>query len=503
MTDSIAAVIKRTAPNAHYVGGIVRSSLLKRWSGDIDLTLPKEEVKKTALALAKKLHAAVFEMDPQFGVWRLVTHREGLQIDLSAWQGNTLKEDLLRRDFTFNSLAYPTTAPVQISLKKQDGKTRVLLKGLRRAQIVDYSNGMQAVRERVIRLNSPRVLAQDPLRMLRAFRCAAELKFTIDGSVLRQIKKDASLIWQSAGERIQEELVRLFNTSQAYENVVLMDKCGLLTAVFPALEPQRTCAEVYYGKGGVLTHTLNTLRRMEFLLDNLPKAFPKYAKKLAPLAQDKALFKMTALLHDLAKPSTAKVVGDRLRFFYHEERGARMAKKELEKLHYSRADMRLICAMIAEHLRPSNLASNDVITDRGAYHFFRDLGDAALPLLLLCWSDYTSYVTDAQIRRILPRSGERMMSLKRAKKTANIGKTLRHLQVLSLLLKKYFEQPKKIKPTQLINGREIMQALNIKPGPQVGELLEKVADAQVDGKVVTKEDALAFLKSLPLSAPEK
>ena len=238
-------------------------------------------------------------------------------------------------------------------------------------------------------------------------------------------------------------------------------------------------------------------------MDNLPKAFPKYAKKLAPLAQDKALFKITALLHDLAKPSTAKVVGDRLRFFYHEERGARMAKKELEKLHYSRADMRLICAMIAEHLRPSNLASNDVITDRGAYHFFRDLGDAALPLLLLCWSDYTSYVTDAQLRRILPRSGERMMSLERAKKTANIGKTLRHLQVLSLLLKKYFEQPKKIKPTQLINGREIMQALNIKPGPQVGELLEKVADAQVDGKVVTKEDALAFLKSLPLTAPEK
>ena len=151
MTDSIAAVIKRTAPNAHYVGGIVRSSLLKRWAGDIDLTLPKEEVKKTALALAKKLHAAVFEMDPQFGVGRLVTRREGLQIDLSAWQGNTLKEDLLRRDFTFNSLAYPATAPVQISLKKQDGKTRVLLKGLRRAQIVDYSNGMPAVRERVIR----------------------------------------------------------------------------------------------------------------------------------------------------------------------------------------------------------------------------------------------------------------------------------------------------------------------------------------------------------------
>ena len=95
------------------------------------------------------------------------------------------------------------------------------------------------------------------------------------------------------------------------------------------------------------------------------------------------------------------------------------------------------------------------------------------------------------------------MSLERAKKTANFGKTLRHLQVLSLLLKKYFDQPKKIKPTQLINGRDVMQALNLPSGPQVGELLEKVADAQVEGKVVTKEDALAFLKSLPLTPQEK
>ncbi len=497
MRQDVAAVLKEIAPRAHYVGGIVRGSLLKRWSGDIDLTLPKQDVKPVALALAKKLRAAVFEMDAEFGVWRVVTRREGLQIDLSAWQGRTLKEDLLRRDFTFNSLAYPVTAPVRVELKRENGRARILLKGLRRAEIVDFSGGLEAVQRRVIRLNSNKVLAEDPLRMLRAFRCAAELGFSIEDSVLRQIKKDRGLIWRSAGERIQEELVRLFATSKAFENIMLMDACGLLTAVFPALEAQRACAEVYYGKGGVLTHTLNAFRRMEYLLDHLDKAFPKYAGKLVPYAADKPLFKMTALLHDLAKPVTAKKVGDRLRFFYHEEKGARMAKAELEKLHYSRVDMRLISAMIAEHLRPSNLASNDVITDRGAYHFFRDLGDAAVPLLLLCWADYTSYVTDAQLKRILPRAGERMMSLARAKKTANIGKTLRHLQVLSLLLKKYFDQPKKVKPTQLINGRDVMNTLALPPGPKIGELLERVADAQVEGKGGTKEDALAFLKALP------
>lgn len=496
MSCSLAGILKEVAPQAYYVGGAVRNSLLKRWSGDVDITLPKQDVKRVALALGKKLNAAVFEMDPAFGVWRLVTRKEGLQIDICAWQGKNLKEDLLRRDFTFNALAYPVSRPARLLIKKEKKGTQILLQGLLRREIVDFSHGLQAVKERKILLTGPKVFKEDPLRMLRVFRCAAELNFQIDPSVLKQIKKDASLIWQSAGERIQEELTRLFNTSKAYENLCLLDGCGLLTALFPVLEAQRSCAEVYYGRGGVLSHTLAVFKRMEYLVDHLNKAFPQYAKKLAPYAANKALLKMAALLHDIAKPATAKKVGDRLRFFYHEERGARMAKAVLEQLHYSRADIRLICAMIGQHLRPSNLASNDVITDRGAYHFFRDMGDAALPMLLLCWADYASYVSDYQLKRILPRSGERMMSLERAKKTANIGKTLRHMQVLSLLFSKYFDQPKKMKPTRLINGKDVMDLLHLPPSPKIGYILERVAEAQAEGKVLTREDALAFVSKL-------
>ena len=191
---------------------------------------------------------------------------------------------------------------------------------------------------------------------------------------------------------------------------------------------------------------------------------------------------------------------DRLRFFYHEEWGAKMAKTVLERLHYSRADIRLICAMIGEHLRPSNLASNDVITDKGAYHFFRDLGEAGVPMLLLCWADYTSYVTDAQLRRIMPKSGERLMSIARAQQTANVGKTLRHMQVLTLLLHKFFDQPKKVQPTRLITGRDVMDALSLPPSPKIGEILEAVSVAQVEGKIASRQEALDFLKTLDLRA---
>ena len=501
MTDTVhidlAHLLAETVPQAYYVGGIVRSSLLKRESTDIDLTLPPADVKPAALALAKKLKAAVFEMDAEFGVWRLVTHRHNIQIDLTAYQGRDLKADLLRRDFAFNALAYPVTACPHIKIRPQkNGNACVLLQRLQIDKIMDVTGGLADVKNKIIRPTHLTVFEEDPLRMLRAFRSAAELNFAIAPATLSLIQKNAALISQPAGERIREELVRLFTTSRAYENLLLMDACGLLTALFPELEPQRSCAEVYYGKGGVLKHTLLVFKRMEYLLEHLDKAFPKYARKLADMCAQKPLLKMAALLHDVAKPSTAKMKDGRLRFFYHEQRGASMARQILYRLHYSRSEIRLICAMIGEHLRPSNLASNDFLTDKGAYHFFRDLGDAAVALLLLCWADYTSYVTDAQLRRILPHSADPMMSLSQAQRKPCTGKTLRHLQVLTHLFRKFFEHPRVVRPSRVITGRDIMETCHLPSSPLIGELLEAVSVAQVEGKVQDKREALELVRSL-------
>ncbi len=504
--QTLAQTLAEVVPNGYYVGGIVRNALLKRPSGDIDITLPAHEVKTAAQTLARRLKAAAFEMDPELGVWRLVTHQHKIQIDLTAYQGKDLTADLKRRDFTFNSLAYPVSAKPHIAITpRKDDTAHVLLKRVRRAQIVDVTGGLADLKSRTIRLNGKDRFKEDPLRMLRAFRCAAELKFTITPSTLAQIKKDKKLISQPAGERIKEELDRLFAVpGKTYDFLVQMDRCGLLCALFPRLEEQRGCAEVYYGPEGVLRHTLLVCKRMDYLLEHLDKAFPKYAKKIAPFCQNKPLYKMVARLHDIAKPATAKLKKGRLRFFYHEQVGARMAQKYLEHLHYSRADIRLMSAMIGEHLRPSNLASNDILTERGVYHFFRDLGEAAIPLLLLCWTDYTSYVTDAQLRRILPKSGARMMTIAQAERFKNVGKTLRHLQLLTYMMAQFFDKPASVKPIKIITGLDVMQTLHLKPGPHIGAVLEAVAVAQVEGKIKTRKDALEYMKTLDVAKlPEK
>jgi len=496
LTAGIAAALAGIK-DAFYVGGCVRDGILKRPSADIDIALPGENIKAEALSLARKLDANVFEMDARFGVWRIITKKEKLQIDLTALQGKSLEEDLTRRDFTINSLAVPVTAKPKIKIKNTGGKNYFLLSA-KPKEIIDLCGGLKDLRAKTVRSNGAKVFEDDALRALRALRTSAELNFKIDKKTLAQVKKYSGLITQSAPERIREELVRVFNCPNIKKNLEIMDAVGLLNALFPVLKDQKKCARVYYGKGGVFEHTLMTAARMEYLLENLKTVYPSYYKKIIPYAKDAALYKMTALLHDIAKPITAKKTGGRLRFFFHEEKGARMAEEILKNLRYSTFEIRLICAMIRHHLRPSNLASNDVITDRGLFKFFRDMGDAAVPLLLLCWADYASYVTDAQLKKIMPLSFKPVMTIDEAKAQSNVSKTLRHMQVLNFMFKKYFAASPKINPPKLINGSDVMATLQIPPGPRVGELLEKVTLAQVDGKIKTKEDALNYLKQIKI-----
>ncbi len=492
MSVNLGKIISACAPRAYYVGGSLRDGLLKRFSGDIDLALPRADVKEASLKLAKILKADAFEMDENFCVWR-VRRKDGLQIDLCALTGENIKEDLKRRDFTINAFALETGRNPKIEIKKINGAPAFKIKVFEK-DIIDVCGGLGGLKTRVVKMTSKKVFEEDPLRLLRAFRTASELNFTVDKATLAEIKKQSAQITKPAGERVQEEFKRIFVCASSAQTFKVMEEQKLLSALMPQIEEQKTCAVCYYGELGVWAHTLLVLERMEYLLDNLQKVFPKYYKKLLPLAQDKALYKMAALLHDIAKPATAKIMRGRLRFFYHEERGAQMAKEILARFKYSSAEQKLICRMIEFHLRPSNLASNEIITDKGVYKFFKELGEAALPMLLLCWADYASYVTPRQLKSLLKKSAKPIITIEEGKKDGNLGKTLRHMQLINFLLQKYFKQSSTvIKPERLINGNDVMRALKIEPSPQVGKLLEEVTLAQVEGKIKTKAAALRYI----------
>lgn len=488
------AALKRPSP-VWLVGGAVRDAALGRPVADLDLAAA--DARGLAAALARAFRGTLVTLDADNAVYRLVLPRGRgrgralRQIDVAELQGPGILEDLARRDFTVNALALEVRPGLKASLPA--------------SAFLDPRGGLADLARRVIRCEDDRPFKDDPLRLLRAFRLSAQTGFAIDEPTLALIRRHRRAVREPAGERVQSELLALLAVPGCSEVLRRMDECGLLTALFEDLEPARRCAESYYGPGGVLKHTLEVCARVDFLLARLGRIYPDLARPLEEHlaarasggAPQRAVLMLAALLHDVAKPETARTVDGRLRFFEHDTRGAERAAKILRALRFSREHAEEVATIVRQHLRPGHLAAGGGATRRAIYRFFRDLGPAAPGLLLVCWGDHASYLPEARLKRLLgaacseaPRADLSRLRPEEARKT------VLHLQLVSLLLRRYFDQDRAPVPRRLLDGGEVMKVLKIPPGPRVGEALERLREAQAEGEVSTREQALAFVARL-------
>ena len=260
-------------------------------------------------------------------------------------------------------------------------------------------------------MTAPAVFAEDPLRLLRGARIAAELGFKIEASTAAEIRARAWTVISAAGERQRDELARIFALKDAHSGLRLLDELGLLDVVLP---------EVALGKGvtqpeqwhayDVFEHGMQAVRVMDIMLAaehpdgeeawiwrELWEAFGWYEEDLrAYLAEELSegrprslSLRMAALLHDVGKPQTRTVDDDgRIRFFGHADEGAAMAAGIMRRLRFSAAEVRFVTLLVREHLRPVQLAQvGEVPTRRALYRFYRALGDAMPDVLLLALAD--------------------------------------------------------------------------------------------------------------------
>ena len=494
MTTAASGILKLFKP-AFLVGGAVRDAVLKKQVKDLDLAVQGgPDFAARVRKLAYRLRASAFALDEERQVYRLTQRSTGLQLDISPFQGKDLHEDLLRRDFTVNAMALPLTPGFNPARDKKNGL--FTLPPVKQADLIDPAGGWKDLKAGVIRVVSPKALTEDPLRLLRAFRFSAGLGFKIDPATLKLIKRHGALITRSAPERIHDELLMILASPAAADRMKELYAAGLLTAIIPELEAQRTCAEVYYGKGGVLKHTFAVMERMDHLFGDIGAYIPEWAK-IREFFVEKNILQLAALLHDVAKPPCARLIEGRLRFFGHEEHGALVARRIMEGLRFSRDHVKLLTNTIGSHLRPGNLASNDRISDRAIFRFFRTMGEYTVPLLILSWADHSSYITLPQLRSIKDRLKEKPFTIpKGGLPQDGIKKTLRFLQVLNLLFKVFITKNIKSKTTRLITGHEVIKVLKMKSGPGVGEILEKVSLRQFEGRIKTRRQALCYLKKL-------
>ena len=451
----------------YIVGGWLRDALLKRPNKDLDIATAA-----SPQALAKKLAAAAggtaVALDRQNGIYRVVLKKPGAiaYVDVCRLKGKTIGEDLANRDFTITSIALPLPRSAKTDFSK----------------LMDPFGAKNDLARRRVRATSERVFTDDPLRLLRAYRMAAELSFKIEPATLKLIKKHARLITRPAPERIREELFRILAVPRSAPWLEELDASGLLERILPeTARMKKSARRFYFHPRGLWQHAMETLVSLENLFINIGELFPAQAALInahldEPLSQGisrRTLLKITALLHDVAKPHCAQKVGKRMLFLGHETKGARIASVILRRLRLPGREIKIAGRLIENHMRPISLGQAPALTGRAYYRFFRDLGAESPGLVLLSLADCTSY------RRL---------------KTPVTVEFKKQERILKEIITRYYEQKKEKPAPRLVDGHILMKHLGIEPGPIIGRLLSIVAEAQAMGEITTKQQAIALAK---------
>ncbi len=493
--DSLKEIItqaKKQNRHLYLVGGFLRDYLLKIPNNDLDFAV-SAGAGKFARSIAGKLKASFVCLDDKNKIYRVVwpaslaslrsgpaggdKNKKTYYFDFSQLQGKNIEEDLSRRDFTINALAFPITfTPHQKMVRGRPNHP------ITANTIIDPYGGITDLKNRIIRKTNDRTFDADPLRLIRAFRFRAQLGFRIEAKTLALIKKKAKLINLPAKERIRDELYKIFSVQNATKIIDELDKANLLRYIFPEIQIMKKSArEFYFHPQGLWQHSLESLRMYEKMLDQPKKFFFPYQHKILNHLSEKInererkiLLKFLVLFHDVAKPLTARREGEKMRFFGHEEKGAKIVRGIFGRLHSSRQEINIAAKIVNQHMRPGNLTQPPEISTRAVYRYFRDLGKEGIDLLILSLADRYSY-------------------LRISKKPRQI--ILHHRKMLKIL-KNYYEKKEKIVPPKLLDGYDIMKICQISPGPKVGELLEKIEEAQAVGKIKTKKEARKFVLAL-------
>lgn len=467
--DEVIKLAKDANTEVYVVGGYVRDFLLKKKTLDIDLVV-SEKAEAFAKKLAKKIDGKCFILHSDLHVYRVaVKNNPDIEyIDISLMQGKNIEEDLSKRDFTVNALA--------VKIEDFDNIKK---------NIIDKFNGLKNLRKREIKVVSNKVFNDDPLRMLRAFRFASEYNFKISKDTLSLIKKSSSKITTVAGERIKNELFRILNNKKSSQYVAMIDECGLFEKMFPVVTKMKKSAKnFYYHPKGLFQHCFQTYEALENIFIKLDKYFPKskdileqhLCENFSENVNKKNLLKFVAIFHDCAKPECARRMDNKMRFLGHEALGAKKTAQIMKELKMSNKEIDFAKAIISEHMRPSNLAKSEIITNRAQMRLFRDIKENTPDLLIMAMSDWHSYKTLK--KKVYPRKVLQQQEKSVAK-----------------LIFSYFDFINNKPKDKIVDGNILMKEFRLKPGKIIGELLKNINNAYEEGRIKDKKQALKYAKS--------
>lgn len=447
----LGALFEAAGHELYLVGGSVRDALLRRLSPDLDFTTGArpEQVQHIVRGWAD----AVWDTGIAFGT--VGVGKGDLRLEITTFRadsydqvsrnpqvrfGDRLEDDLVRRDFTANAMA-----------------VRIAAAGP--GDFVDPLGGLAALRARVLDTPAaPEVsFGDDPLRMLRAARFVAQLGFTVAPRVRTAIEEMAPQLARISAERVAVELDKLLLGTDPVAGIDLVVQTGMGDVVLPEVGGMQMAIDEHHQHKDVYQHSLTVLRQAIALEDPPPEGGPDLVLRWA------------ALLHDIGKPATRRHEPDGgVSFHHHEVVGAKMARKRLRALKYSKQMVDDVSQLVYLHLR------------------FHGYGDGK-------WTDSAvrRYVTDAG--PLLPR----LHKLVRADCTTRNKRRAARLQAnydrLEARIAELAAQEDLARVRPDLDGNRIMELLNIPAGPQVGEAWRFLKELRLDRGPLTEEEATAQL----------
>jgi poly(A) polymerase len=467
----------------YLVGGAVRDMLLGQEVHDLDFILPGNVLSITR-RLADQVGAAFYPLDPERDYARLVlkdAQGEHLVLDFTPLQGPDLESDLRARDFTINAIAVDPRQP---------------------DKLLDPLGGAADLHAKRLRACSPSSFHDDPVRVLRAVRMAAAFGLRIMPESLGWLREAVQGLDSISPERLRDELFKILSLSQPATSLRTIEMVGALPYILPELPALKGLAQSPPHIYDVWEHTLDVLARLEAVLEALaPDYDPDKASSLAlgllvlrlgryrqslaqhlsnslnPDRSPRALLFLAALYHDAGKAHTRQLDDDgRVRFFDHDLVSERLISERAQQLRLSNLEVDYLRKIVRYHMRPLLLAQNDTLPNRRViYRFFRQAGEAGVEVCILSLADALATYGPG-----LPQD-----------------KWAHQLDVIRLLLEAWWEKPtESVSPPALLNGRDLIEQFGLQPGPQVGELLEAVREAQAEGRVNTRQDAFALVQEL-------
>ena len=367
---TLAEAFRAQHKQLYIVGGTVRDVLLHRdASNDADMATDAtpDEIKRI---VAPTRPGAVVLVGERFGTVRL--HYENEIIEITTFRseqynaesrkpevcfGTKLEDDLLRRDFTINAMArHPLTG-----------------------QVIDPFGGKQDLEAHILRAvgNDPdKRFDEDPLRLLRAVRFAAQLDFTIEAETRRSIIRQAPKLQKISRERIRDEMNKLLLSGHPAKGLDLLVELGLMQYIVPEVLELR----------GVSQAATSSARHVH------SKDVYAHVLRVVQRSSPRLVCRWSALLHDIAKPRTRSVEDGKVHFFGHEDIGAHMARDILKRLHFDRDFIESVSNIVRLHMRANAYQSE--WTDGAVRRLMLDAGDDLPDLLDLSRADITSYRQD-------------------------------------------------------------------------------------------------------------